>query len=132
MFGMSFFAPVFQLIILGYAATFDVSHIPMVICDFDNSPSSRELIEKFSSNEYFTVISYLEKISEIDSQLDNGHASMALVIPHGFDKKTGAGEPAPLQIIADGTETGPRRNLSELCIHNRLTIFPEYFIGIFD
>ena len=105
MFGISFFAPVFQLIILGYAATFDVSHIPMVICDFDNSPSSRELIQKFSSNEYFTVISYLEKISEIDNQLDDGHASMALVIPRGFDKKTGAGEPAPLQIIADGTET---------------------------
>jgi ABC-2 type transport system permease protein len=105
MFGMSFLAPVLQLIILGYAATFDVSHIPTVVCDFDNSPSSRELMRCFTSTEYFTIVGYLDKISKIDNQLDDGHASMAIVIPRGFEKKIGAGQSAPLQIIADGTET---------------------------
>jgi ABC-2 type transport system permease protein len=105
MFGISFIAPVFQLIILGYAATFDVSDIPIVVCDFDNSPSSRELIQSFTSTEYFKVAGYLEHISEIDNQLDDGHASMAIIIPRGFEKKIGAGQSAPLQVLADGTET---------------------------
>ena len=105
MFGISFIAPVLQLIILGYAATFDVSHIPTVVCDFDNTPTSRELIRSFTCTEYFSVIGYFDNTSEIDHQLDDGHASIAIVIPRGFEKKIGAGESAPLQIIADGTET---------------------------
>ena len=105
MFGISFIAPVVQLIILGYAATFDVSAIPTVVCDFDNSPSSRELVQSFTSTEYFSIVGYFDKTSAIDNQLDDGHASIALVIPRGFEKKIGAGQSAPLQIIADGTET---------------------------
>jgi len=105
MFGISFIAPVFQLIILGYAATFDVSDIPMAVCDFDNSPSSRMLIQNFTSTEYFRVAGYFDRTSEVDHQLDDGHASLAVIIPRGFEKKIGAGQPAPLQVIADGTET---------------------------
>jgi ABC-2 type transport system permease protein len=105
MFGLSFIAPVFQLLVLGYAATFDVSKIPMVVCDYDNSVSSRALIRNFTSTEYFRVVGYYDKTSEIDNQLDDGHASIAVVIPRGFEKKIGSGQSAPLQVIADGTET---------------------------
>jgi ABC-2 type transport system permease protein len=105
MFGVSFIAPIFQLIILGYAANFDVSQIPMVVCDYDNTQSSRELVSNFTSTEYFKEVGYLTKASEIDRQLDNGYASVALVIPHGFEKFLGSGRPAPVQFIVDGTET---------------------------
>ncbi len=105
MFGLSFAAPVFQLLVLGYAATFDVSKIPTVVCDFDNSASSRALIRSFTSTEYFRVVGYYDKTSEIDSQLDDGHASIAVVIPRGFEKKITSDRSAPLQVIADGTET---------------------------
>ncbi len=105
MFGVSFLAPVLQLIILGYAATLDVNKIPMVVCDLDNSPSSRALIRSFTSTEYFAIVNYFDKTSEINRQLDDGYASVAIVIPHGFEKKLGAGIAAPLQFIADGSET---------------------------
>jgi ABC-2 type transport system permease protein len=102
---LSIFAPVVQLIILGYAASFDVSNIPMIVCDFDRSPASRELIRSFSCTEYFTVVKYCESTSEINSQLDDGKASVALVIPNDFEKDLGIGKATPLQFIADGTET---------------------------
>lgn len=105
MFGISFIAPVFQLLILGYAATFDVNNIPTVVCDFDNSSASRALISSFTCTEYFKVVGYYDKTSEIDAQLDDGHASIAVVIPEGFEKKIHSGQSAPLQVIADGTET---------------------------
>ncbi|MBN1398189.1 MAG: ABC transporter permease, partial [Bacteroidetes bacterium] len=69
MFGISFIAPVFQLLILGYAATFDVNNIPTVVCDFDNSSASRALISSFTCTEYFKVVGYYDKTSEIDAQL---------------------------------------------------------------
>lgn len=105
MFGISFLAPVLQLIILGYAATFDVSHIPTVVCDYDHTSTSRELLRSFTSTEYFSIVGYFDTISDIDNQLDDGHASLAIIIPRGFERNIGEGQSAPLQIIADGTET---------------------------
>ncbi|MBN1397085.1 MAG: ABC transporter permease, partial [Bacteroidetes bacterium] len=63
------------------------------------------LISSFTCTEYFKVVGYYDKTSEIDAQLDDGHASIAVVIPEGFEKKIHSGQSAPLQVIADGTET---------------------------
>jgi len=105
MFGMSFVAPVFQLVILGYAATLDVKNIPTVVCDMDNSATSRDLIQSFSSSGYFTVVDYLRSPSEVDEQIDDGHASIAIVVPPDFGHRVESGESAPLQVIADGSES---------------------------
>jgi len=102
---VSLVAPVLQLIILGYAATFDVNDIRLAVIDQDRSPSSREVVRNFVSTGYFKVVGQMERISEIDHQLDDGHAAMVLVIPRGFARDLGRGTPAPLQLIADGTET---------------------------
>jgi ABC-2 type transport system permease protein len=105
MFGISFLAPIFQLLILGYAASLDVSGIPLVVCDMDHSASSRELVQHFTATEYFNITGYADRYKDVDHWLDDGHASIALVIPHGFERDLGKGTSAPLQLIADGTET---------------------------
>jgi len=105
MFGLSFVAPVFQLLILGYAANLDVSEIPLIILDQDRTVESRSLIANFTNTGYFKNVGYIERSDEIDHFLDDGHASFALVIPRGFGGKLAAGESSPLQLIADGSET---------------------------
>ena len=105
MFGLSFVAPVFQLLILGYAANLDVSEIPLIILDQDRTRESRSLIANFTNTGYFKNVGYIERSDEIDHFLDDGHASFALVIPRGFGSKLAAGESSPLQLIADGSET---------------------------
>lgn len=105
MFGLSFFAPVFQLLILGYAATLDVKDIPTVICDQDKSSTSRDLIRRFASSGYFNILGYLQKPDDIDKSIDDGFASIAIVIPVNFRQNIESGEPAPIQIIADGSES---------------------------
>ena len=105
MFGLSFVAPVFQLLILGYAANLDVSEIPLIILDQDRTIESRSLIANFTNTGYFKNVGYIERSDEIDHFLDDGHASFALVIPRGFGGKLAAGESSPLQLIADGSET---------------------------
>jgi ABC-2 type transport system permease protein len=105
MFGISFVAPVIQLLILGYAATLDVKNIPTVVCDMDNSSTSRELIQSFASSGYFTIVDYLREPSKVDEQIDDGHASIAIVVPADFGHKITSGDSAPLQVIADGSES---------------------------
>lgn len=105
MFGISFVAPVAQLLILGYAATLDVKNIPMVVCDQDRSSTSRELIRRFSSSGYFTYKASVQHPDDVDRYIDDGDASIAVIIPSDFGHKLESGESAPLQIIADGSES---------------------------
>ena len=39
-------APILQLLLLGYAATTDVRHVPIVVVDADRTDRSRELVER--------------------------------------------------------------------------------------
>ncbi len=98
-------APVFQLIILGYAANLDVRNIQTVVCDLDRTPESRALVSEFSNSGYFVVNDYAEKISDLDHYLDYGKASFALVIPKNFGSKIIQGRTAQLQILVDGSES---------------------------
>ena len=47
--------PIIQMLIFGYAATFEIHHVPTVVLDLDHSQESRELISRFTSSPYFDV-----------------------------------------------------------------------------
>lgn len=99
-----FIAPVLQLIIIGYAITFDVKNIPLVVCDLDNSEESRTYIQNFISSGYFKLVDQISNQKEIDHYLDKSIAKIAIVIPDDFSKKLNKGELTNLQIIVDGTD----------------------------
>ena len=105
MFGISFLAPVLQLLILGYGATLDVKNIPTVVYDQDNSSMSREVVRRFTSSGYFSIVRWLNNPGEVDRSIDDGVASIAVVLPVDFGHKIESGESAPIQIIADGSES---------------------------
>jgi ABC-2 type transport system permease protein len=99
-----FVAPVVQLIVLGYAATTDVRHVPMVVVDEDRTPASRTLIDRFSGSPYFTVSAVLSSTKPVEGSLERGDAWLAVTIPVGYGQRVGAGQPATVQVIADGTD----------------------------
>jgi len=105
MLGVSIVAPIFQLIILGYAATFDVKEIPMVVVDQDRTASSRNVVARFVSTGYLLVVENADRMGDIDELLDNGHASAAIVIPRGFEAGLGANRTTTIQFIVDGSES---------------------------
>ncbi|MBI2835129.1 MAG: ABC transporter permease [Acidobacteria bacterium] len=99
-----FVAPIIQLFFLGYAATTDVKNVPVVVADPDRSPASRELISRFEGSPYFTVVGAVTTVGEVEPFLERGVASMALVIPPDYGTSIGAGTPATVQVIADGSD----------------------------
>ncbi len=100
-----FIAPIFQLLILGYAANLDVRDIPAVVCDLDRSRESRELQEEFFASGYFRVASYVENYEQLEARLKNGEATIGIVIPQGFGRRLAADTGPQLQLFGDGSES---------------------------
>jgi ABC-2 type transport system permease protein len=105
LFGVVILAPILQLTLLGYAATTDIRDVPIVVADGDRSSASRELIERFNASGNFTVVGTVTTVSEIEPFLERGRAWLALSIPAGYGDDLERGQPAVLQIVADGTDS---------------------------
>ena len=103
--GMLLGAPVIQLILLGYAATFDIKHIPIAVCDLDVSESSRALVESFTNSGYFDVVARTRDLHALDGLLGGNAARMGLVVPRGFERDLLRGAGPTLQVISDGTDS---------------------------
>ncbi len=99
-----FIAPVLQLILIGYAITFDVKNIPLVVCDLDRSEESQTYIQNFNSSGYFKSVDQIYNQKEIDYYLDKSIAKIAIVIPDDFSKKLNKGEFSSVQFLVDGTD----------------------------
>jgi ABC-2 type transport system permease protein len=100
-------APIIQLILLGYAATTDVRHVPVVVADADRTVRSRELIERFAASPHFEVVADEVDIHAVDRHLSRGDAWLALVIPAGLEaalERTGPPFRTDVQLLADGTD----------------------------
>ncbi len=104
MFVIILIAPVFQLIFLGYAVNMDVEQVPTVLFNQDNSKTSREFLEKFSGNRYFEFVEHVDNYRDLQTHIDNGTASLAIVIPNDFEKKIVRNEVADIQAIFDGSD----------------------------
>ncbi|MEX2189074.1 MAG: ABC transporter permease [Bacteroidota bacterium] len=98
------FAPIIQVILLGYAATVDVKNISLVVYDGDRSTESRGYLERFTNTGYFTVVGFAENPNELDDWLDETRATLALSIPRGFGTDIGAGRKVSVQVLADGSD----------------------------
>ena len=48
--------PLIQMIIFGYAATFEVYHVSTAVLDLDHSQESRDLISRFTYGGRFDVV----------------------------------------------------------------------------
>jgi len=97
--------PIIQMLIFGYAATFEIHHVATVILDLDHSQESRELISRFTSSPYFDVQRQLTDYRQVGDLIDRGKATVALQINPGFAQKLRKGQTAPLQVIVDATNS---------------------------
>jgi ABC-2 type transport system permease protein len=100
-----FVTPIIQMLIFGYAATFEVHHVATVVLDLDHSQESREVISRFTSSPYFDVQHQLTDSRQIEDLIDRGKATVALQINPGFSENLRKGQTASLQVIVDATNS---------------------------
>jgi ABC-2 type transport system permease protein len=104
LFGIVVMAPIIQLIVLGYAATTDVTNVPLVVVDADRSQASRELVQRFDGSRYFTVVGHVRTVPEVEPWLERGLAWLAIAVPAGYQQDLATGRSAVVQVVADGTD----------------------------
>ncbi len=96
--------PVVWLTMFGYAATFDVKHIPTAVVNQGSSPLAAKLVETLGIDENFTVANVADR-AEIEDRIMRGEANIGLILPPDFGALPEAGkEPAQAEILVDGSD----------------------------
>jgi ABC-2 type transport system permease protein len=104
MLAVSIVAPFLQVLLLGYAATTDITNSTLVVCDMDRTEESRTFVRRFTTSGYFVERYQVNVPLEVDAYVERGKASIALVIPEGFGRSLLGRESAQVQIVLDGSD----------------------------
>lgn len=94
--------PILQLIIFGYAATFDLNRVPFAVLDQDRSAASRELLAQFSGSKNFVLMQTLTTEKDIAELVNTRTVTMVVHIHPQFERDLFLGRPAQVQVILDG------------------------------
>jgi ABC-2 type transport system permease protein len=97
--------PIVQMLVFGYAATYEIHHVPTAVVDLDHSQESRDLVSRFTSSPYFDVQRQLTDSRELGDLIEQGKATVGLEIHAGFAQQLRKGQTAPLQVIVDATNS---------------------------
>jgi ABC-2 type transport system permease protein len=97
--------PVLQMLLFGYAATFEVYHVSTIVLDLDHTQESRELISRFTSSNRLNIARLAQSQHDITDAIDKSDAVVALVVDSGFAHLLRKGQSAPVLAIVDGTNS---------------------------
>jgi ABC-2 type transport system permease protein len=97
--------PIVQMLIFGYAASFEVRHVTTAVVDLDHSQESRELISHFSNSEYFDITRNLADMGQVADLIDRRKVALVIHVMPGFAENLRKGQTASVQVILDGTDS---------------------------
>jgi drug efflux transport system permease protein len=97
--------PLLQMLIFGYAASYEVNRLSTAVLDFDHSQESREFLDRINASSRFQVREVLQNESQIPSLLDHRRVVVVLQIQPGFAELLRKGQTAPIQAVLDGTDS---------------------------
>ncbi|MFP4310104.1 MAG: ABC transporter permease, partial [Desulfococcaceae bacterium] len=94
--------PLVQLLVFGYAATYDLNQVPYALYDEDGGAAARELAARFSGTPHFRQVARISREAEIAPLVDRRAVLLVLHIGPEFSRKLHADGGAPVQVIVDG------------------------------
>ncbi len=94
--------PILQCLLFGYAATYDLNHVPYAVLDQDRGAASQALLAKLDGTGIFERAANLERQSDIRHYIDDRRVLLVLQIPSDFSRRLQSGQGADVQVIADG------------------------------
>ena len=94
--------PILQLLVFGYAATFDLNRISLAVYDEDHSQASRDLVGRFEGSPNFNLVTTISHDAQIAPLVDARKVLLVLHIGPQFSRELLAGRSGPVQVIIDG------------------------------
>jgi len=114
--------PLIQLMVFGYAATFDLKHVPFAVFNEDRGAAARDMIAAFRGSPSFVEVARLARDGEIAPMINSKRALMVMRIGPRFSANLLAGRPAALQIIVDGRNS----NTAQLAVNYARSIVERF------
>ena len=101
---MVFIFPLMMLVLYGFGIRYDVKSVPMTVLDRDETPRTRQYIERFAHSPYFTIKRYVRAYRDLQDDIDRGVTHIGLVIPPDFTERLASNREAAVQVVVDGTD----------------------------
>jgi ABC-2 type transport system permease protein len=79
--------PFIQLLVLPWAADYEVKNINLAVIDNDHSNYSRQLVSKVTSSGYFRLATFTQSYNSALDEVVNNNADIILEIPSHFEKE---------------------------------------------
>lgn len=98
------FTPTLLLLLMAYALTVDIKHVPIAVLDYDRSQISTRFIQQITAGEDLDIYAYASSMQEVESLLMRGQIKAAVILNPGFGRDIQGLKGMPLQVIIDGTE----------------------------
>ena len=94
--------PIAQLMVFGFAATFDLNRAPIAIYDEDGGAPARELVARFAGSRNFEVVATLRRDADVAPVIGRRDALLVLHIGPQFSADVLRGQGGRVQVILDG------------------------------
>ena len=82
--------PIAQLLVFGYAATFDLDNVPVAVYNEDSGGAGRELISRVTGSPHFDLVAELDRDADIAPLIDRREALLVLHLGQRFSADPGA------------------------------------------
>ncbi len=93
--------PIMQVALFAYAATYDVTNVPLGIWNDDAGAQSAELVRRFADSPAFRVIGSFAAPEQARAALDAKTVAVVLHVPQDFSADMLAGRVAQAQLLLD-------------------------------
>ncbi|WP_166425035.1 ABC transporter permease [Paraglaciecola sp. 20A4] len=94
--------PIIQLLVFGFAASYDLNNVPVAVYNEDLGEASRELVSRIDGSPNFEIVAYITHDRELAPLIDSRDVLLVLHIDQRFSSKLLQGTSAPVQVILDG------------------------------
>ena len=94
--------PLIQLLVFGYAASFDLNAVRYAVLDRDGGFAARELLARFAGSPTFRLQQSIDRQAEIATLIDARDVLLVIQIGPRFTADLASGRTAPVQVIIDG------------------------------
>lgn len=96
--------PLMQVMLLSFAANYEIKNLTLTVVDQDHSPAARRLINKFQYSPYFQLTRLRPSGAAAGQDLLANRADLVLVIPPRFERELVRTNRAQVQLLVNGLD----------------------------
>jgi ABC-2 type transport system permease protein len=96
--------PLLQMLVLVFAATYDLKNVDIFLVDKDISATSRELVSKIEASPFFTVNHASFNPEDGEKELFRNTSDVVIVIPQGFEHDLIQQDKANIQLLVNAID----------------------------